>query len=62
MKAMVNIEIFDNSSISDLDELGVTTKFLKKCFEVGFEKYLQKLCEDGSDYTLSVEIEDNTVN
>lgn len=62
MKATVNIEIFDNSSMSDLEEFGITIKFLKMCFEAGFEKYLQEVCKDGTDYTLSVEVEDNTAN
>lgn len=60
MKAKIYIELFDDTPMSALDEVGLTTKFLKTCYEAGFETYLKKICADGLDYTLSVEIEDNT--
>lgn len=62
MKAKINIELFDDSPMSSIEELGLTTKFLKMCYESAFEKFINDLSQDGLQHTLSVEIEDNTVN
>ena len=62
MKAKINIELFDDSPMSSIEELGLTTKFLKMCYEAAFEKFINNLSQDGLQHTLSVEIEDNTVN
>lgn len=62
MKVKINIELFDNTSKSQLEEFGITDKFLKLCYSAVAEKFVKDLCKDGLEYTLDVEIEDNTVN
>ena len=62
MKVKINIELFDDSPMSSIEELGLTTKFLKMCYEATFEKFINDLSQDGLQHTLSVEIEDNIVN
>ena len=64
MKVNVNIELFDNTPASAIEELGLTTKFLNVCYEAGFIQYVKSLWADapGMNYSVSVEIEDNTVN
>lgn len=62
MKVKINIELFDDSSRSQLEEVGLTDKFLELGYHLAFEQYLKDLCKDSVEYALSVEIEDNTVN
>ena len=62
MKAKVNIELFDNTKASTLDGLGITFKFLEVCYKAAFEQFLTEFCGSGLEHTVSVEIEDNTVN
>lgn len=62
MKAKINIELFDDSPMSSIEEIGLTAKFLKMCYEAAFEKFINDLCQYGVRHTLYVEIEDNTVN
>lgn len=62
MKVAVNIEIFDNSSESVLEEFGITSKFLKMGYEQVFKNQLNEICKGEADYTLSVEVTDNTVS
>ena len=62
MKVSVNIELWDNTSTSQLEMLGLTDKFLKKCYEESFMQLINKACERGMEYTLNIEVEDNTVN
>ena len=62
MKVKINIELFDDSSRSQLEEVGLTDKFLELGYRLEFEQYLKDLCKDNVEYALSVEIEDNTVN
>ena len=62
MKVNVNIELWDNTPQSKLEEYGLTTKFLRLCYEESFKQLVNKLCENGMEYTLNVEMEDNTVN
>lgn len=37
MKAKINIELWDNFSMEQLSELGLTEKFLKIMYEKAFE-------------------------
>ena len=62
MKAKINIEMFDDSSRSQFDEVGITDKFLELCYHAAFEQFVKDMCKDGLKYTIVVEIEDNTVN
>ena len=61
MKAKISIEIFDNTSMSQLEEVGLSAKFLKLLYEEAFKNLLVEMCEGGALHSLSVEIEDNTV-
>jgi hypothetical protein len=59
MKIKTYIEICDCSTIKDLDNLGVTTKFL----QVGYEQFFKSVLEERIDsalvdYTISVEVEE----
>lgn len=60
MKAKINIELWDNFSMEQLSELGLTEKFLKIMYEKAFEQLVEEICTSGVEYSLSVEIEDNT--
>lgn len=62
MKAKINIEIFDNSSLKECEELGFYTKTLENLYKISFETLLKEMCASGANYSLSVEIEDNTAN
>ena len=59
MKAKINIEIFDDSSLQQCEDLGFGIKALETLYKVSFGTILKEMCVDGADYTLSVEIEDN---
>lgn len=61
MKVKINIELFDDSSRSQLEEVGLTDKFLELGYRLAFEQYLKDLCKDSVEYALSVKIEDDTV-
>lgn len=61
MKAKINLEFWDNTTPSDLEEHGVTEKFLKMLYINAFEELAGELKADGVEYSLNVEIEDNTV-
>lgn len=62
MKVKANIELWDNAPTSMLDEIGLTTKFLEVCYQAAFEQLVKEICNDapGMNYTLSVEVVDNT--
>jgi hypothetical protein len=63
MKAKINIEIFDDSTLKKSEELGFYPKTLETLYTVAFETLLKEICTGtGADYTLSVEIVDNTTN
>lgn len=63
MKAKINIEIFDDSTLKKCEELGFYPKTLETLYTVAFEALLKEMCTDsGTDYVLSVEIVDNTTN
>ena len=62
MKVKVDIELWDNTSTADLEQLGLTIKFLRLCYEESFKQLVNKLCEKGMEHTLNVEMEDNTVS
>lgn len=62
MKAKINIELFDNTPASALEEFGLTTKFLEISYKAAFESLVKQINDGGCDYTIAVEIEDNTVN
>ena len=59
MKIKTYIEICDCSTIKDLENLGVTTKFL----QIGYEQFFKSVLDERVDaalvdYTISVEVED----
>lgn len=62
MKVMVNIELWDNTPASKLDEVGLTTKFLEILYQTAFEQLVNEMCADtpSMNHTLSVEVIDNT--
>lgn len=62
MKVKINIELWDNTPASKLQEIGLTTKFLEICYQEAFKQLVGKICGDapGMNYTLSVEAVDNT--
>lgn len=60
MKAKINIEIFDDSSLQQCEDLGFSLKTLEALYNANFNTILKEACVEGADYTLSVEIEDNT--
>lgn len=62
MKAKINIEIFDDSSLKKCEEFGFGMKALETMYKISFESMLSQICVDGANYTLSVEVEDNTLN
>lgn len=62
MKAKINIEIFDDSSLKECEDLGFYAKTLETIYQFSFDAFLKEVCSGGADYTLSVEIEDNTLN
>lgn len=62
MKAKINIEIFDKSTPQECESLGFGNKALETLYTVAFNNLLETMCESGAEYTLSVKIEDNTVN
>lgn len=62
MKAKINIEIFDNSSLQQCEEYGFGIKAMEYMYKISFESILKEMCANGRvDYTLSVEVEDNTL-
>lgn len=61
MKAKINIELWDDSTSKDIEEAGVTAKFLAMCYKMGYEAYTGGICADGMQYKVSVEVVDNTV-
>lgn len=62
MKVNVDIELWDNMSKSQIETMGLNYDVLKKCYEESFMQLINKLQERGMEYTLNVEIEDNTIN
>lgn len=61
MKAKINLELCDNTTPSDLEKHGVTEKFLKILYINAFEELMGELKAEGMEYSLNVEIEDNTI-
>ena len=62
MKVKLNIEIFDDSNLKKCEEYGFGVKALETMYKISFDSLLKEVCaEGGSNYTLSVEVEDNTV-
>ena len=61
MKVRVNIELWDNTTMSKLEEVGLTTKFLAIMYHTAFEQLVKEICNDaeGMEHTVSVEIVDN---
>ena len=62
MKAKINIEIFDDSTLKECEELGFYTKTMETLYTAVFEEILKQMCINGTEYMLSVQIEDNTMN
>ena len=64
MKIKINIELFDDTPASKIEEIGLTTKFLEIVYKEGFTQYIKSLCEDSPEmnYSISTEVEDNTIN
>ena len=63
MKVNVNIELWDNTPMSNLDEVGLTTKFLETMYRIAFEQLVNEMCSEspGMEHALSIEVVDNTV-
>ena len=61
MKAIINLELWDNTTPSDLEKYGVTEKVLKILYINAFEELMGELKAEGMEYSLNVEIEDNTI-
>lgn len=62
MKAKIDIEIFDHSSLQQCEEAGFGIKDLETMYKISFESLLKELCaDDRVAYMLSIEVEDNTV-
>lgn len=64
MKIKANIELWDETPMSQLDEFGLTTKFLEVCYQKAFEQLVKKMCSDSPEmkHTVSIEVVDNIVN
>ena len=60
MKAKINIELWDDTTKEEVEEAGVTEKFLEMCYKLGYEGFTKNICVEGMKYKVSVEIEDNT--
>lgn len=57
MKVKIDIEIWDQTTREQLDDVGITDKFVKYLFETAFEGMLDKeyAC-NGCEYSLNVEV------
>lgn len=64
MKVKTNIELWDNTTMAEMEVLGLTTKFLEVCYQAAFEQLVKEMCSEspGMEYAVSVEVEDNAVN
>lgn len=60
MKVKINIELWDDSTAEDLEKIGLTEKFLKTCYTRSFEELMKEARAEGMEYSLNVEVEDNT--
>ena len=60
MKVKINIELWDDTTAGQLEEFGITEKFLKVCYISSFEELMKEVCAQGMEYSLNVEVEDNT--
>ena len=58
MRANVHVEIWDDTPAQKMDEIGITTKFVKTCYQVAFEQLLKEMCSEtqGVNYTVSVDV------
>lgn len=62
MKAKINIEIFDKSTLQECEAIGFGMKAMETLYTVAFDNLLKQMCTDGAEYSLSVVIEENTTN
>lgn len=62
MKVKINIELWDDTTAEQLEELGITEKFLKTCYISSFEELMKTARAKGMEYSLNVEVENNTGN
>lgn len=60
MKVKIDIELWDETPITKLEEVGLTEKFMQICYEKAFEQLIEAVCVSGMKHALSVEVEDNT--
>ena len=60
MKVKINIELWDDTSTEDLENLGLTDKFAKLMYEHAVKQLLEEACDSRTKYEMHVEIEDNT--
>ena len=62
MKAKINIEIFDKSTLQECEAIEFGMKAMENLYTVAFDNLLKQICTDGAKYSLSVVIEDDTAN
>ena len=60
MKAVINIEIMDDTSEELCNEQGITMENLHDLYKQGFEGIMQRIAHPGVKWELQVQITDNT--
>lgn len=60
MKAVINIEIMDDTSEELCNEQGMTREKLQDMYERGFSGIMQEIANPGVKWELQVQITDNT--
>lgn len=56
MKVNINIKLWDDSSLETLEEVGLTTKFVRTLLKKGIEKWIEDNKTDGCEYSVYVEV------
>ena len=60
MKAVINIEIMDDTSEEFCNEQGMTKEFLHDLYKQGFEGIMRRIEQPGVKWELQIQITDNT--
>jgi hypothetical protein len=60
MKVKIDIELWDETSAEKLESVGVTDKLVVIMYKNAFKEILEEICVEGMEYSLNVEVEDNT--
>lgn len=60
MKVKIDIELWDETSAEKLESVGATDKLVVIMYENAFKEILEEICVEGMEYSLNVEVEDNT--